>query len=214
MNNKNNWEQHQKQIQDFQNKFRIQNTTSYWTRFGIVFLFGWIPQFILAISVESMDYGMIWIIGLSLVVGSGIFAFLSTKLFSEVKSDVIIPTTSISAAMLAFSVFLPIGDGIGFVFLAIFMAFVFYIIAAAITWIILFISMIMKLKDEFIKQNPNFQEAMKNNQRPRTKKDLDSEIKQQGIDLDALDEEYGSHFDKDEAVDVEDIEETKEDKHD
>ncbi len=230
-NNMNGWQQQQQNFQRMQQQFKQQNTTSKGTRLIIALLLGFLPQLFLDIfgtntkiatnlELDPLQYGMLWVIGISIIVVSGIVAAILAKISPDIKSDVIIPVTSMSAAMLSLTVFtnIPGNDANFWMFMvAIFMAFVFYILAAIITWIILFIFMMNKMKKQFMNgenpfkammnpnmmnpnmnQNQNFKTAKK----PQTRKQLDDDLKKQGIDVNELDKEFGTHFEPEEAQDV------------
>ncbi len=230
-NNMSGWQQQQQNFQRMQQQFKMQNTTSTGTRFLLAFVLGFLPQLFLSIfgtsetANDPIKYGILWLIGIVLIIAGGLITALLVKFSKDIKSDVIIPVTAMSAAMLSFTVFLnvpgqlpPTGDGsgIGMFFVAMLMAFVFYIVVAIITWIIIFMTMMNKMKKQFMNgtnpfqnmMNPNMMNPnMNQNQQPKTpnkawyKKGNKNSDQQPTINSE-VEGGFGTHFEPQSAQDV------------
>lgn len=205
-NNKNNWNNKNINLAEL---FNFRTKSKY--KYPLLLLISTIPMLILIFTFgNAQEYsdGFIWGLSMGVFVFDFIIIFLLQKFTKSINVDMF--STTFSSTWFWISWYGLYMIGLWNIIVSLIFAFVFYFVGVLLGIFILLVQQKNKA-DSFLKDLGNF--ANGNNQNPFENsspftrsneadilKNLDEELKKQGIDIDKLDETFGSFLNKDKVV--------------
>lgn len=196
--------------------------TSFWLKFGLALLCGVLPMLTIQIifggwtdtngNWMTANLGLVWLIGIAALFFAAWSSYLLKKISPEIQLDAVFLAINYAAVYLAYFTLFPAG----WQFFWILLISILYFIAISFIARVIYLAIIIyktqnQLRTVFEtlkKTNPNKYNEMKDQQAnfaKSQKQELDEILKSQGIDIDGLDQQFGSHLDNDANKNIVDV---------